>query len=153
MFLCVVATGLIGAPLRVFGLALPEPIFPMVLAFAWAVIRPSVMGLFALLAVGLFTDLFYGAPVGLWTLSLLVAYFIALLARNLMAGQSARVLWGWYVALTGVAFGCAYLITMADAQVTPSLTATALQLGVTALLSPAAHRLIDRFEDADVRLR
>jgi rod shape-determining protein MreD len=153
MFVCVVLTVLLGAPLRIFGLPLPEPIFAMVLAFSWAVIRPSVMGPFALLAIGLFTDLFYGSPVGLWTLSLLVAYFVALLARNLMAGQSGRVLWGWYVALTGVAFACAYLITMADAQITPSLTATGLQLLVTALLFPAAHRLIDRFEDADVRFR
>ncbi len=153
MLLCIGATLLLGAPLRVFGLALPEPVFAMVLAFAWAVIRPSIMGPFALLAIGLFTDLFYGSPVGLWTLSLLLAYFVALLARSLMAGQSARVLWGWYAALTAVAFGCAYLITVMDAQITPSLTATGLQFAITIALFPAAHRLIDRFEDADVRFR
>src|SRR5688500_14078767 len=111
MLLCMGAVVLLGVPVRILGFGLPEPVLPMVLAFAWAVIRPSVLGPFALLLIGLFVDLYWGAPVGLWTLSLLLAYFVALLARNLMVGQSGAVLWGWYAALTTLAFGFAYLLT------------------------------------------
>lgn len=150
---CIVATLVFAAPLRVYSLSLPEPLFPMVLAFAWPVIRPSLIAPFALLAIGLFTDLFWGGPVGLWALSLLLAYVLALAARSLMAGQSGRVLWGWYAAMSLLAFGFAYLFTLMGSKVVPTLTGVALQALVTIALYPLAHRLIDRFEDADVRFR
>lgn len=153
MLLSIGATVLLAAPLRVFGFGLPEPVFPMVLAFAWAVIRPSVLGPFALLLLGLFSDLFWGAPIGLWPLSLLICYFGALISRNLMAGQSSGVLWGWYAALTAAAFACAYAVTVIVSGNKPGLGATALQLIVTAALYPIANYLIERFEDADVRFR
>ncbi len=153
MLLSIVATLLLATPVRFFGLALPEPVFPMVLAFAWAVIRPSVLGPFALLLIGLFQDLFWGGPLGLWPLSLLIAYFIALLTRNLMVGQSGAVLWGWFVALTLLAIGSAYAFSVLGSGIMPSLTSTGLTALATALLYPVAHQLIDRFEDADVRFR
>ena len=153
MLLCILGVVVLAMPIRIFGLGLPEPVLPMILAFAWAVIRPSVLGPFALLLTGLFVDLFWHAPLGLWSLSLLITYFAALLARSLMVGQNGRVLWGWYAAMCLLAFGCAYLFTTTEGGVGPSLTATGLQLAVTAALYPLAHRLIDRFEDADIRFR
>ena len=47
------ATVLFGVPLRIWGLQLPEPVFPMAAVFAWAVIRPSVIAPFAILLMGL----------------------------------------------------------------------------------------------------
>jgi rod shape-determining protein MreD len=117
------------------------------------VIRPSVLGPFCLLLIGLFQDLFWGGPLGLWPLSLLIAYFIALLSRNLMVGQSGAVLWGWYAALTALALGCAYAFSVLGSGVLPSVTATGLEFAATVVLFPVAHQLIDRFEDADVRFR
>ena len=151
--ICLAATVLLAAPFRLFDMGLPEPVFPLVLAFAWAVIRPSLMGPVALLLIGLFCDLFWGSPIGLWASALLAAYFLPLFARTLMAGQSSRVLWGWYAASCVVAFGVVYLFTTSDAGVAPNLIATALQFSVTVLLYPLAHRLIDQFEDADIRFR
>jgi rod shape-determining protein MreD len=153
MLLSIAATVLLAAPLRVFGFGLPEPFFPMVLAFAWAVIRPSVLGPFALLLIGLFNDFFWGGPIGMWPFALLTAYFGALLARSLMVGQSGRVLWGWYAALTVLAFACADGVIMLTAGVFPDPASTAMQLLVTVALYPLANRLIERFEDADVRFR
>jgi rod shape-determining protein MreD len=153
MLACVLATLLFAAPLKIFGVNLPEPVFAMVPAFAWAVIRPSLLGPFALLLLGLFNDLFWGGPLGLWASSLLIAYFGALIARNLIMGQSARVLWGWYAFMTFLTFASAYLFSLFDAAIVPNLTATVLQFAVTAVLYPLANRLIDRFEDADIRFR
>lgn len=151
--LAVLATIALGVPFRLFGLALPEPVFPMALAFAWPVIRPSLLAPLVLLLIGLFLDLYWGTPKGLWALSLLIAYGMLLLTRSLLIGQAAATLAGWYVAAVALAFGAAYLFTLLDSGVAPSLTATGLQLAVTVVLFPLAYRLVRRFEDADVRFR
>lgn len=153
LLLCLVATLVLATPLRVYGLRLPEPVFPMVLAFAWPVIRPSLLAPFGLLAAGLFLDLIWSAPLGLWGLCLLLAYAGALTSRSLMTGRSAPALAMWYISLTGLAFLAAYLFVMLRAHVTPNLMGSLLQFGATLALYPFAHHLIDRFEDADIRFR
>lgn len=153
MLLCVVATALFAAPLRVWGLQLPEPVFAMAPAFAWALIRPSILAPFAILLLGLFLDVFWGGPTGLWGLSLLLGYAVVLVFRNMMTGQSQPILWGWFAAVTAITMAGGYLFTMLDSLAMPSLLAVFWQFLATALLFPFAYRLIDRFEDADVRFR
>lgn len=153
LLVALAATVVMATPVRLFGLALPEPVFPMALAYAWAVIRPSLLGPIALFVAGLFLDFFWSAPMGLWAFSLLLAYGVALLARSLVVGQSEWVLWVWYAALTAIAFSTAYVISWLHAGVTPNIIGAILQFAPTAALYPAAHVLVDRFEDADVRFR
>ncbi len=153
MLFVVLATILFAAPIRMWGLQLPEPIFAMVPAFAWAVIRPSILAPFALLLLGLFLDTFWGGPTGLWGLSLLVAYASVLAARNMLTGQSRPMLWVWYAGACALSMTAGFLFTMMDSLAMPSLVAVFWQFLATALLFPFAHRLIDRFEDADVRFR
>jgi rod shape-determining protein MreD len=150
---CVLATVLFATPIRVFGLQLPEPIFAMAPAFAWAVIRPSLLAPLVLLALGLFLDLLWGGPLGLWPLSMLVGYAGVLVARNMMTGQSWTVLWSWFALTTFVVMGVGYLLSMLKSGAAPSFLAVFLQFLPTVLLYPFAHRLIERFEDADVRFR
>jgi rod shape-determining protein MreD len=147
------ATVLLGIPIRIFTLQLPEPIFPMAAVFAWAVIRPSVLAPIGVLLMGLFLDLFWGAPLGFWALCLLLAYGIVLAGRNMMAGQSRAILWAWYAIVTLTAMTAGYLITMLDAHAMPSLVSVGWQFLATILLYPFSHRLIEMFEDADVRFR
>jgi rod shape-determining protein MreD len=151
--LCVAATVLFAMPIRVFGLQLPEPVFPVVAAFSWAVIRPSILAPFAILGMGLFLDVFWGGPIGLWALSLLIGYAGVLAMRNMMTGQSRPMMWAWFGGIAGLTLLAGYLFIMLDAKAAPSLIAVFWQLSATALLYPFAHRLIDRFEDADVRFR
>ncbi|HEX5775994.1 MAG TPA: hypothetical protein VFX95_04875 [Caulobacteraceae bacterium] len=149
----VAATILFAVPLQVFGVQLPEPVFAMVCAFAWGVIRPSLLAPFVLLALGIVLDALWGSSLGLWSTLLLVAYAAVLLTRNLMSGQSPPIMWVWYVSVTGLAMLAGYLLTMMDARGAPSLTAVGWQFAWTAVLYPFAHQLIARFEDADVRFR
>lgn len=148
-----VATVLLAAPIRVFGFALPEPVFPMVLAFAWAVIRPSVLAPFLLIGCGLFLDFFWSGRLGLWPTAFLLAYALAFGGRPLIMGQGSRVLLVWYFGATALAFASAYLASMTGAKTPPNLTATLLQFGFTLALFPLARWLIERFEDADIRFR
>jgi rod shape-determining protein MreD len=153
MLQALAAVVVFAAPIRVFGLSLPEPIFPMAAAFAWAAIRPSVLAPFGVLAMGLVCDLLWGAPMGLWASCLLLAYGLVLAGRSMIAGQGPAFLWAWYGAVSAVALLAAYLATMLDTQTMPNIGAVVWQLLVTILLYPFAHRLIEKFEDADVRFR
>ena len=152
--LCVVGAILFTIPTKILGLVhLPEPVLAMVPAFAWAVIRPSILAPVALLALGLFQDLLWGTPLGLWAVSLLIGYGVILWSRSMLTGQSGAVLWIWYGAMTVLVMAAAYLLTMLNGGSPPNLWAVAWQFLPTVLLYPFAHRLIDRFEDADVRFR
>jgi rod shape-determining protein MreD len=153
MLLCMAATVLLATPLRVFNLALPEPVFPLAMAYAWAVIRPSILPPFALLTLGLFLDVFWGGPQGLWPLCLLTAYAAVLGARRLITGQDFLVMWGWYGLVIATAFAAGFLLMTLDAGAPPNLLAVFWQYLATLALFPFAHRLIERYEDADVRFR
>jgi rod shape-determining protein MreD len=151
--LCLAFTLLFGMPLRIFGLEAPEPVFAMVPAFAWAVIRPAILAPIALLFMGLVMDLFWGSPIGLWSLCLLIAYGAVLSARNMLVGQSRPMMWAGFAVTCAVAELAGFLFTQLDVESAPSLIAVFWQFLATILLYPFAHRLIDRFEDADVRFR
>src|SRR4051812_24426980 len=142
-----------GVPLRLWGLRLPEPVFPLAVVFAWGVIRPSVLAPFGVLLMGLFLDLYWGGPLGLWPICLLMAYGVILAGRNMVAGQSRLILWAWYGLVTATAMLAGYMIVMLDSRATPSLVAVAWQFLATIVLYPFSQRLIDLFEDADVRFR
>jgi len=150
---CVAATIVFAIPIRVFTLQLPEPVFPMILAFGWALIRPSVLAPFILLLLGLFLDVYWGGPVGLWGVSFLVAYSAVLSARSIMTGQSRGMRQVWFAGVTGLAMLCGYLLSAVNAGALPNPLSVFWQFLATSLLYPFAHRLIERFEDADVRFR
>jgi rod shape-determining protein MreD len=151
--LCVLATLVFATPFRILGYQLPEPVFPLAPAFAWAVIRPSILAPAMLLAMGLFLDLFWGGPIGLWPVSILVGYAVILFSRSIMSGQSRFVLGGWFAAMVLLSMTIGYVVTTLDVGYPPSLMAAFWQFLPTTLLYPFAYRLIDRFEDADVRFR
>jgi rod shape-determining protein MreD len=150
---CVLATILFAVPIQILGLSLPEPVFPVILSFAWAVIRPSILAPFALLGIGLFLDLFWGGPAGLWAVSLLAPYAVVMSARSIMSGQSNLQRLAWYLAAVALTFASGYLLTAVDSGAFANPVAVFWQFFATALLYPFARGLIERFEDADVRFR
>jgi rod shape-determining protein MreD len=153
MLLCALGTVLLAMPIRIFGLGLPEPVFPLSMAFAWAVIRPSVLPPFALLVMGLFLDVFWGGPQGLWPLCFLSAYAAVLVVRRLILAQDFLLMWASYAAATALAFAVGYVVMTMITAGPPNLIAVGWQFAATLALFPFAHRVIGRYEDADVRFR
>ena len=149
----VAATVVLGTPIQLFGLKLPEPVIPMVLAFSWPLIRPSMVAPAALFALGLFLDLFWNGPLGMWPLCLMAVYGTTLLSRNLLAGHEGLIRFGWYLACTMGAFLLAYVVVTARAGNPPSLFALAGQIAPTLILYPIANWMLDRFDDGDIRFR
>ncbi len=152
-FACALAAIVLATPLRVWDLSLPEPVFALVPAFAWAVIRPSVLAPLALVVLGLFQDLLWGNVLGLWPLALLAAYALTAGLRPALSGQSFWTLWAVYLAAVLLAFAVAGGLSWIAAGEAPNLVGLALQVAPTAFLFVFAWRLIEAFEDADVRFR
>ncbi|WP_409018511.1 hypothetical protein [Brevundimonas vesicularis] len=146
-------TVLLAIPLRLFGFSLPEPVLPLVLAFAWPLIRPSLLGPTVLFGLGLFLDFFWGGAAGLWPLALLAVYGTVLIASRFMAGQATMVLFVLYVSSTCLAFFLAHMVMTVKTGNAASLVAVAGQMIPTLLLFPLADWLIQTFDDADVRFR
>jgi rod shape-determining protein MreD len=147
------ATIVLATPVELFGLHLPEPVIPMVLAFAWPLIRPSVIAPLVLTALGLFLDIFTYGPLGLWALALLGIYAFVLASRSFLIGQDTAVLFVWYAACCIVAFLLGYLMVSLIARNPPSVLALIGQIVPTLLLFPFANHMVERFEDGDVRFR
>jgi rod shape-determining protein MreD len=150
---CALASLLFAVPIRVLGLQPPEPVFAMAPAFAWAVIRPSVLAPIVLMALGLFLDILWGGPLGLWAVSLLVLHGAAFALRPVLTGQGFWALGAWYAVCCVLGFSTGLVFDLIASGEAASLSGLALQLGVTLALYPLAWGLIDRFEDADVRFR
>ena len=118
---CMAATLILATPVELFGLKLPEPVLPLVLAFAWPLIRPSMTAPAVLFGLGVFLDMFWGGTMGVWPLCLLTVYAVVLGSRNLLAGQETQVLVVWYPLCTMGAFLMAYLVVSLAAGRAPSL--------------------------------
>jgi len=146
-------TFVLATPVKVFGLSLPEPIIPMVLAFAWPLIRPSIVAPLVLMALGLFLSLILGGPLGLWSVALLSIYAVILGARSILVGQDTAVLFVWYAGCCCMAFVLAYLIQTVLAGNAPSILSLIGQVVPTLLLFPFANSMVERFDDGDVRFR
>ncbi|MEY4555657.1 MAG: hypothetical protein RL093_776 [Pseudomonadota bacterium] len=149
----VAVTILLGTPVELFGLNLPEPVIPMVLAFSWPLIRPSVTAPLVLTLLGLLLDILTYGPLGLWALALLAIYAVVLASRSFLIGQDTAVLFAWYAACCCLAFLLVYLVRMIIDQNAASILALIGQVVPTLLLFPFADRMIERFEDGDVRFR
>ena len=149
---CLLGTLLFAAPLQLFGLMAPEPVFPLMAAFVWAALRPSMIAPVALVLLGLFLDFVWGGPIGLWALCLISAHVLALSVRRLLSGENFTVLWVWYAAACIVAFAVGEGLLRLAYGVWPSLVGVALQAGVTIALFPLGWWLIERYHTDERRV-
>jgi len=150
---CAVGAVVLSAPLTIAGVGLPQPALGMVCAFAWGIIRPSVMAPFALLVLGLFDDLLWGNRLGLWPAALLTTHAVAVAARPVIAGQGFWALWGWYLAACAAGFAVAVGLTLGASGQIPDLAGLAIQSLATGAMFWFGWRLIETYEDADVRFK
>lgn len=150
---CLGLSLLFATPVRLFGFALPEPVFALPLAFGWAALRPSVAAPVALLATGVVLDLLWGGRLGLWPLCLLAAHGFTLALRPALSGEDAPVLWIWYAVTCALAFGIGVLLTRLGSGTWPNLVGVGLQWLVSAALFPLAAWLMSRYQSPDGRNR
>ncbi|GGZ30241.1 hypothetical protein [Asticcacaulis endophyticus] len=147
------ATIVLATPMKVFGLYLPEPVLPLALAFAWPLIRPSYVAPLVLALMGAFLDYFWGAPLGFWTLSLMIVYGVIFLLRGYMVGQDMMVIAGLYgVAVIGF-FILTTLMATIDSGMVPRLISVFEQALATFASVFLVLWLLESYVHADVRFQ
>jgi rod shape-determining protein MreD len=144
-------TVLLATPLEPFGFKLPEPVSPLILAFAWPLIRPSYFAPFALGLLGLFLDFFEGAPLGFWTLDLMLVYAVLVFVRTWIIGQEWIVVFGCFLLTVLVFFGLATLLVVIDSGAVPRIWGVVEQAFATTLLFPYVLYLMEKYVHSDVR--
>jgi len=150
---CALASVLLAVPVKVLGLQAPEPIFALVPAFAWPIVRPSAIAPFLLLGLGLFMDALWGARLGLWPIGLIATHAATLALRRVLVAQDVWSMGLAYAAGCALCFAVATLLSAGRSGEWPNLIAVGLQFVISVALFPLTWRLIERFEDADVRFR
>jgi len=78
---------------------------------------------------------------------------VVLASRSIMTGQSRPMRQVWFASATALTMLTGFLITSVVSLAVPNLLSVFWQFLATTVLYPFAHRLIERFEDADVRFR
>lgn len=149
--MAIALTVALATPFKLYGLYLPEPIAPFILAFAWPLIRPSFIAPVVLAGLGVFLDMFLGAPMGLWTLSLMLVYGVLLTVRSYLLGQDNLVVFGLFLLASLIFFAFATLLMTIYAGAMPRLWGVAEQMLATCLLFPVVLILMDRYVQTDVR--
>lgn len=149
--LALTLTIVLATPLQIFGLHLPEPVAPLALAFIWPLIRPSYIAPLVLAGLGLFLDVYWSAPMGFYTLTLMLVYGVLVMVRSYVVGQDWRVVFGIYVATEIVFFGTGVLLVALDTGSVVRLIGVAEQLIATTFLFPLIPYMLDKYVHADVR--
>ncbi|MDV6332592.1 hypothetical protein [Asticcacaulis sp. 201] len=143
----------LAAAFQPFGFYLPEPVSPLILAFAWPLIRPSYFAPLVLGVLGLFLDMFWGASLGFWTISLMLVYGALVTARTYIVGQEWIVVFGIFLLTEGLFFSLCVLLTLVDTGVWPRLWGVVEQAFATTLLFPFVLYLLEKYVHADVRFQ
>jgi len=136
-----------------FGFYLPEPVSPLILAFAWPLIRPSYIAPFIVGALGFFLDFFWGAPLGFWTIGLVLVYGVLALARTYLIGQEWMVLFGLFLLTELIFFGIGVLLAFIDTGAVVRLWGVVEQAFATTLMFPFVLILLEKYLHSDVRFQ
>lgn len=149
----IVLTIVLATAFQPFGWYLPEPVSPLALAFAWPLIRPSYVAPFVLGGLGLFLDYFWGAPLGFWTLNLMLVYAVLVMIRTYIIGQEWLVVFGAYVAVELVFFTFATILAAVDTGGIVRLWGVFEQMLATTALFPVVLHLMEKYLHTDVRFQ
>ncbi|MDC7677650.1 hypothetical protein [Asticcacaulis machinosus] len=146
-------TILLATPMKIFGLYLPEPVLPLALAFSWPLIRPSYIAPLVLALMGAFLDYFWGAPLGFWTLSLMIVYGVTFLLRGYIVGQDMMVITALYGSAVIGFFVLNTLLATIDSGMVPRLISVFEQALATFAAVFLVLWLLETFVHADVRFQ
>ena len=144
----VLAAVLAILPVRVPGYAALTPAFTLMAVYHWTIYRPDLLPPVGLFAVGLAQDLLMGAPIGVWTLVLLLARVAVLRYRRYFINRTFPFVWTGFTLLAAAAMliewalDCLVQLTFFD------LRATVFRTVLTIAIFPVASFALGRTQRA-----
>jgi rod shape-determining protein MreD len=148
--LCTLVVVLIGAvPTRLPMFELVAPALTLIAVYYWTIYRPDLLNAFFILLLGILQDMLTGAPLGVTSFVLLLAYLVVVTQRKFFHGKSFSVVWWGFmlVALGAAVVSWSAHTLLAMRWIDPAAPALGLVLTVlfyppmAALLSQA-HKLV-----------
>ncbi len=121
------------------------PNFALLFVILFASIQPRLMPIWAAFLLGLFADLLWGGPLGLWTFIFSAAVAAVRLAETRVEGHSLAIDWGFAALLLLAAYLLCWrflIFTGYDAPLVPLLA----QAAITAVGYPLAALLAGRIQ-------
>jgi rod shape-determining protein MreD len=150
---CLGATFVLAAPIKIGIFSPPEPVLPLVLAFCWALIRPSYIAPLVLALLGLFLDNFWGAPIGLYTFLLMLVYGTFVSIRAYVAGQETLVILAVYGLTCFLFFMLGVIIISVSSGTVPRLIGVFEQMFVTMACFPLVLYMLETYLHSDARFQ
>jgi len=146
-------TLVLGSSVQPFGLYLPEPVLPFILAFAWPLVRPSVIAPVLVFLLGLFLDLYWGASLGLWALSLSLVFGLMTVLRPYVVSQGPKFIFLVFLAVLLLMTMFLVLFTLMDTGTMARLSGALEQIVATCLFFPTALVLIERYAHTSIQFQ
>jgi|SRR5579883_37874 rod shape-determining protein MreD len=143
--ICVVASLI---PAHLPALTAVTPAFPLMAVYHWTLYRPDLLPFVAVFAAGLLLDMLTGAPLGISSLVLLLAYALVLSQRELLLMRRFTVVWIGFLVVTASAAALQWVVvslfygTLLDAR------AFLFQAVLTAAVYPVVSYLLVRVQRA-----
>jgi rod shape-determining protein MreD len=122
-------------PVSLMGGHVPPPLFVLMPIYFWALVRPDLMRPIAVFALGLIQDFLSGGgfPMGVWTLSFVIAYAVVDRNRDTFAGLGGIYAILGFATAAFIACGAALTITTIYNWRWSSLSLLATELAMTVL--------------------
>ncbi len=111
---------LFATPLQLFDMAVPMPLFPLMVVYYWVMLRPSLMSPLVIFLIGLFQDFLSGGPIGLWALSYLLVAALISTQRGIFAWRGRATLWAGFAIAAILAAGISWLAARIALGAAPS---------------------------------
>jgi rod shape-determining protein MreD len=150
---CILAVIVLAAPIKIGIFSPPEPILPLVLAFSWALIRPSYLAPLVLAGLGMFLDYYWGGPLGLYTFLLMLVYATFVSLRAYISGQETLVIIGVYILTCFVFFLVGTLIVSINAGTIPRIIGVFEQFFATVACFPLVLYMLETYLHSDARFQ
>ena len=98
--MCVMAS---VAPVHMPAFTAATPFFALMAIYYWTLYRPDLLPFVVVFAAGLLADMLEGAPLGVSSLTLLLAYAVVLSQREHLLMRRFAVVWLGFLAVAGLA--------------------------------------------------
>ncbi len=135
-----------SAPLVVGGFETPFPIFALAPIFLWGVTRAGISSACTVFALGLVYEVVRSEPIGVWTLSFLIAYMAAAMQRDILGGQSRVAIVAGFGVSAGAFLVAAVVAAFLANGSAPRVDRLAIDVAVTIVLSPILAAPLGGFE-------
>jgi len=141
--LCVIVS-VVPAHLPVFTAV--TPFFPLMAIYYWTVHRPDLLPFVAVFAAGLLLDMLTGAPLGIASLVLLLAYGLVLSQREHLLMRRFTVVWLGFLVIAAAAAVLQWIVVSLFYGMLLDVRAFLFQGVLTVAVYPVVSYLLERVQ-------